>query len=91
MRTKYKVKYRSYVVRENDYIRRNGFSCILFENRGNVPVLIDNAIELKPKSQEILEFNERPNTIIEHEFEIKFENDGANKQVLVIEAYYEEV
>ncbi len=89
---RFKVHYNSYVIRDNDYVRRRGFSCITFENRGDVPVLIDDAIYLGPNSEDIIEFNERPDTVIEHEFEIKFDREAAGKRkLLVIEAYYEEI
>lgn len=89
---KYKVRYEPQIIRNNDYVRKNGFSCILFDNTGEVPAWLEKSIELKPYSEDIFELNERPDIVIDQDFEITFDSQTEGvKSILVIKAYYEEV
>jgi len=88
---KYTVRYKSYTIRANDYVRRNGFSCITFENVGDTDVLIDNEILIPAGSGDVHQYNELPKIVIAHEFEIKFIGNNGENALLVKESYYKEV
>jgi hypothetical protein len=91
MSDQYKVIYKPYLITENDAIRRNGFSCITFENIGDDDAVINNVIPLPAHVDEARHFNERPYTVIDYQFEIRFAGTATNQQVLVIEAYYTKI
>lgn len=85
----YKASYTTKVVRENETITRDLFSCIAFDNIGQSPIKVNGIILGSGKS---VQFNEDPNVIINTDFFVEFTPDtpGQTQLVNVVITFYKE-
>lgn len=86
----YEARYTFEQVRENKRIfSRDKFSCITFENIGDTPAFVNGLIPCNNNGV-IREFVELPNTTIDNDFVVTFDqnNMGTNPCVLVVRTYY---
>ena len=82
------ANYKCLTVRENTTIKKNKFSCIMFDNVGTQDLFV-NGLLVKPDTS--IEFNEEDHIFINTDFNVVFGTDGTKvNQVNVIETFYKD-
>jgi len=87
MNKTYVAHYESELINVNSIINSNKCSCILFKNLSNNTIIIDNVIPLLVNNT--MTFNEQAYVEIQHNFNIKFDNNQG--LCLVVKTFYKEI
>lgn len=82
------ANYKCLTMRDNGTIKKNEFSCIMFNNVGTQNVFV-NGLLVKPDTS--IEFNEDYNVFINTDFNILFDTDNSKtNQLNIVETFYKQ-
>lgn len=82
------ANYKCMTVKVNTTIKKNKFSCIMFDNVGTQDLYI-NGLLVKPDTY--YGFNEKPGVFINTDFNVVFGTDpGKTNQVNIVETFYKQ-
>lgn len=82
---KTKIHIRTELYNRNRTVIPDGFYCINFYNQGEDPALLMGTIMVQPGQSH--EFNFDKSEIIDTKFDIAFQNESDNKQIVVTTIY----
>jgi hypothetical protein len=83
-----KTRYENEILITPKTVVPDGFSCISFQNVGDVPAVVMDNIVL-PVSGDERNFSEAPGVVIHSHFPVTFTGAGDNPGVLVVKTYYD--
>lgn len=84
---KHSVKIVTERVRSNKTVKNNGNCCIVFYNQGDATAWLMGNIKVKPGQAH--EFNFEISEYIDTPFQITFDSDGSDKDIVVTKIYKE--
>ncbi|MBA7578557.1 hypothetical protein ES708_20422 [subsurface metagenome] len=87
---KYKVTYKIELFTKNGSIRPDGFNSIEFIRKGDENIIVAQSIELDSDTPSFVFIN-RPDEIINTNFDFKFDGAGTNPKLIVVKTYCERI